>query len=107
MKVHLLSDSKMRELGFTDHIEDHWYLCKRVSKRPDITFNITIPKDNPDSFKIDVLDEAFLQPYDYQYFMEIGKKSDQILEVYNNVNGLMLWLQDKGVISGYKIGDYI
>lgn len=106
MKVHLLSDSKMREIGFTDYREGYWYLIEMVFW-PDITFNFAINKDNPEEFEISVIDENFLQPYDYQYFMSIGMASPVPWEVNEKVVKIMLWLQDEGVISGYTEGDYI
>ncbi|MCY7500196.1 hypothetical protein [Bacillus pumilus] len=63
MKFNILEEAKMRELGFTDHTNVSWYLCKRLSKN--ITFNLLIFKDSSEG-DIDVLDELCLQPYPYE-----------------------------------------
>lgn len=63
MKFNILDEEKMRELGFTDHTNVSWYLCKRLSKN--ITFNLLIFKGSSKG-DIDVLDELCLQPYPYE-----------------------------------------
>lgn len=63
MKLNILEEDKMRELGFTDHTNVSWYLCKRLSKN--ITFNLLIFKGSSEG-DIDVLDELCLQPYPYE-----------------------------------------
>lgn len=42
MKFHVLSENRMREIGFTDHRKSTWYLLKPIDS--DITFNLTINK---------------------------------------------------------------
>ncbi|MEH7758180.1 hypothetical protein [Bacillus pumilus] len=63
MNFKILEKAKMRELGFTDHTNVSWYLCKRLSGN--ITFNLLISKDSSEG-GIDVLDELFFQPYPYE-----------------------------------------
>ncbi|MEY8695892.1 hypothetical protein AB9M90_15145 [Bacillus safensis] len=63
MKFNILEEDKMRELGFTDHTNVSWYLCKRLSKN--ITLNLLIFKGSSEG-DIDVLDELCLQPYPYE-----------------------------------------
>ncbi|WP_144626268.1 hypothetical protein [Bacillus altitudinis] len=63
IKFNILEEDKMRELGFTDHTNVSWYLCKRLSKN--ITFNLSIFKGSSEG-DIDVLDELCLQPYPYE-----------------------------------------
>lgn len=68
-------DSTMRRLGFTDHREGYWYLCRSVSPDHDMTLNVEIAKDGSD-WQIDVLDENFCQPYDYQYLLNLNPTLD-------------------------------
>lgn len=68
-------DSTMRRLGFTDHREGYWYLCCSVSPDHDMTLNVEIAKDGSD-WQIDVLDENFCQPYDYQYLLNVNPTLD-------------------------------
>lgn len=67
--VNILPDAEMRAYGFTDHAPEEWYLCRKVSEDGTTTLNLTIAKDGSD-WVIDVLDEYFLQPYDYQGLLE-------------------------------------
>lgn len=106
IKVHILDEATMKLNGFHRFIdrEDHWwYFCKRVHK--DITFNMTI-YDSGD-WRIDILDECFCQPYDYQAMYERGNYRPVVLTVMENVNEIMDSLKHKGIIFGWEVGDYI
>lgn len=111
IKVHILDEATMKLNGFKyfggvpTRPQDvpHWYYCNRVYK--DITFNFTIYSE--DDWRIDILDEWFCQPYDYQAMYESGKYSTVVLTVMENVNEIMDSFVHKGIISGWKVGDYI
>lgn len=60
-----VDDARMRELGFTDRVNGSWYMCRAVG--PDITLNVTVRESG--DWRIDVLDENFCQPYDYQHIL--------------------------------------
>ena len=106
MKFHVLSENRMREIGFTDHRKSTWYLLKPIDS--DITFNLTINKKNNQG-KIDVLDEKWLQPYDWQYYMKTSSKEDCEFPytVHEKVQKLISELMDQGIISDYELGSYI
>lgn len=116
IKAHIFDDAKMREFGFTDYAKDRWYFCrginfkdvkkKRDLKNIDISFSVTIPKDGSD-IQIDVLDEWFCQPYDYQYILEKdpGHKIANIVK--EQVEYWMEKLQEEGVLEGHVRGEYI
>ena len=113
IKYNILSDEKMRNIGFTDYSKDTWYFCRMIkfpnTKRYrglDISFNVSIPKDNSD-VRIDILDEAFCQPYDYQYMLGKNPKFEPCLIVKEQVEEWMKYLQDNGVLSGHAYGEYI
>ena len=68
---HILSDDKMKEIGFTEYRKGYLYFCRGIQfpkekryRGIDISFSVTIPRDGSD-IRIDVLDEDFCQPYDY------------------------------------------
>lgn len=108
IKANLLDDKKMRELGFFDHREGYWHLMRGVAE--DITFGLTINKTDPNDFNINVLDDNFCQPYDYQ--SSLSKEtyhgpSPFAIKVYHNVEKIMKWLTECGVISGHVKGEYI
>ena len=111
IKYNILSDEKMRNIGFTDYSKDTWYFCRMI-KFPkghrgfDISFNVSILKDNSD-IRIDVLDEDFCQPYDYQYMLDKTPNFEPCLIVKEQVEDWMKYLQGKGVISGHVYGEYI
>lgn len=100
----ILPEEQMRELGFTDHSGKNWYYVQRVAQ--DITFNLTLPKDGG-RLSIDVLDEDYGQPYDYQAILKRSPKLDFAQNVKFQVEFLMQSFSDKGIITGYKKGMYI
>lgn len=117
IKANILSDAEMRKIGFTDHCKDRWYFCREIDLKDrkyrdiDISFSITIPKDGSD-IRIDVLDEAFCQPYDYQS-MIVHARSRRMqpnkvcVETFNQVEHWMKYLSDNGIITGHVYGEYI
>ena len=84
--------------------KDRWYFSRRVGDKDcDISFNVTINKKTK-AIEIDVLDELFLQPYDYQMYIGTIPVANH---VYDDVQKWMKYLMDNGVIYGYTLGDYI
>ena len=122
IKYHILSDEKMKEIGFnknyyegTDHEEysPYWWFTRMIRFPKDkrwrgieIDFTVKIPKDGSD-IRIDVLDEDFCQPYDYQSMLHKNPTFEPALIVYGQVEELMEYLQSKGVLSGHVKGEYI
>ena len=111
IKYNILSDEEMRDIGFTDYAKDTWYFCRMIkfpkgNRGLNISFNVSIPKDNSD-IQIDVLDEAFCQPYDYQYMLDKNPEFEPALVVKEQVEDWMKYLQDNEVISGHVYGEYI
>lgn len=111
IKVHILDDYLMRDFGFKyfggvptrPQDTPRWYFCKSVHR--DITFNFTIYSE--DDWQIDILDECFGQPYDYQAMYESGNRRPVVMAVMKNVDEIMCSLKYKGIISGWEVGDYI
>ena len=113
IKAHILSNEKMKEIGFTNYHEPTWYFCRRIQfpnekryKGFDITFSVSIPKDGSD-IRIDVLDEDFCQPYDYQAMLHRDPKFKTANIVNEQVEEWMEYLQNHGVLSGHVRGEYI
>jgi hypothetical protein len=100
----LLPEDDMFGLGFTDHREGTWYLCVRVES--DITLNISIPKDGS-RLRIDVLDEDFGQPYDYQRILKSNPKLEFANSVKARVENQLELLTKSGVITGFTKGMYV
>lgn len=104
----ILPDEQMREIGFTDCVKDSWFFCVSLvcEKSFRVTLNVTIPKNGSD-IRIDVLDDAFCQPYDYQYMLSNNPNFEPALKVRNAVEKWMKYLQDRGVLHGHNENDYI
>jgi hypothetical protein len=100
----VLPETRMREIGFTDHLETTWYYCVRVGSGT--SFNVSIPKDGG-RLRIDVLDEDFGQPYDYQRILKSHPNLAFAQEVKARVESQMATLSEAGVITGYTRGMYI
>lgn len=109
IKINILEEYRMRELGFTDYCKDTWYYCTRVidKKKFIVTFNLSINKQNPKDFTIDILDEDFLQPYDYQAGIKMSPDFKPYLQVHRKVQKIMKYLIESGIIENYNLGDYI
>jgi len=105
IKAYLLPDEQMRKIGFTDCREGYWYFCRDLGH--EISFSITISKADTEDLCIDVLDEDFGQPYDYQYYLINDPNFDFAIKVRDKVEYWMEYLQDEGVLSGHIKGEYI
>ena len=122
IKANILDDKEMKDLGFngkyyegTKNEEDapYWYLIKGIVfpknlkyKNIDISFNINIPK-NGDDIRIDVLDEDFCQPYDYQRILNRDNQQEIALIVFHQVEMWMDYFQRNNILSGHIYGEYI
>ncbi|AOL97857.1 hypothetical protein JDW21_20310 [Bacillus subtilis] len=106
MKFHILEDKQMRDIGFTDHVKSKWYFIKSI--QPNITFNLTIHKKSLKG-EIDVLDERYLQPYDYQYYMKACTRAELEFPYVTNdkVQEIMANFIEQGIITEYEMGSYI
>ena len=102
----ILSNDEMLRAGFRLTQMDTWYLCRYVGDDQETTLNITISQDGS-RLKIDVLDEAFCQPYDYQMLLGKDSTNQHALNVMNNVETVMQLLSDAGIITGWQKGMYI
>lgn len=106
-----ISEEELIKLGFRNN-ENDYYICKNLIGKREITFNLTIYK-NDKRIKIDILDENFLQPYDYQSILKRQQFVNGIninsysYRVHIKVQEIMKWLLDNNIIIGYQLGDYI
>ena len=102
--VHALDDASMRAAGFTDHREGWWYYCHNIGD--DVSFNVSVTK-NGSEWRIDVLDEMFCQPYDYQEVLRHHPTHPIAHKTYEAVEREMERLGRLGIVSGHVPGDYI
>lgn len=105
IKINVLPEKEMRALGFTDYREGYWYFCKILYEGGDISFDLTVNKNDPSDWYIDVLLDDFCQPYDYQYLMT--RNVPMAFKIRDKVEEIMRWLTNQGIVEGWKEGDYI
>ena len=107
IKANILSDNEMREVGFTDCSKDIWYFSRMIQGIKDVSFSVSINKNNPQDLSIDVLDEDFCQPYDYQHILKKNPCFKQCLIVKDEVEKWMKYLENNGILTGHVYGEYI
>src|SRR5574344_58306 len=93
---------QLLDYGFTNYHEPYLYYCKMVGN--DISFNLSIDKQTLEIINIDVLDEDFLQPDDYQMILMKNPKYKMAREVFDKVDNILSKLQNDGSITGYIRG---
>lgn len=91
--------------GFIDNHASKLYLCRMVT--PSISFNMLLNAETFAIESIEVLDEQFIQPYNYQQMILEGDAPEMAVEVYRKVNQILDNLQTFGVITGFEKGMYI
>lgn len=120
---HILSDDVMKRAGFTDKYyagtereQDAgcWHMHKfiefpkeRCYRNFEVVIYIKIPKDSTDTISIEVLDDDFMQPYDYQYILQHTPEHKTANIVKEQVEQLMQQLCAVGIITGWLPGMYI
>lgn len=116
IKAHILSDDQMKAAGFRYEkgydknidkwVYTHWLDVPENYNDTEITFSVHIPIDGSD-INIQVIDEDFGQPYDYQYMLENNPRFAFALFIRERVEEQMQKLQDAGILSGHNKYDYI
>ncbi|MDF2880138.1 MAG: hypothetical protein K0R54_695 [Clostridiaceae bacterium] len=105
IKAHELSEEEMKKIGFHNINKNYWSLNRGLGH--DICFYISINKNDVTDLDISVLDEDFLQPYDYQSILENSPTHKIASLVKEKVENIMEEMQEAGVISGHIRGEYI
>lgn len=100
-----LKEKTLLDFGFARTSVSEYYMMSKLTS--DISFNIEIDIETND-ISIEVLDEDFLQPYDYQIMLKNPNYVPKIAKiVHHKVQEIMKKLVDYGIIEGYKENDYI
>jgi|GEM_PF-5299779 len=95
----------LMKYGFSNHHEPTLYFCRILID--EISFGISIDKKSLEVTNIDVLDEDFLQPYDYQSILMKDANHKYARMVFDKVDVVLNKLQNDGVIEGYTRGMYV
>lgn len=100
-----LKEKTLLDFGFVKEPTSEFYMMSKLTS--DISFNIEIDIETYD-ISIEVLDEDFLQPYDYQIMLKNPNYVPKIAKiVHHKVQKIMKELMDSEIIEGYKENDYI
>lgn len=107
LQGHILSSREMKKAGFRE-LEDRWFYSRMLDKKADISFDVSIYKDNPtERVNIEVFDEYYGQHYDFQKYLNKNPHFEFALKIRNAVEMEMARLQELGIISGHIKGEYI
>lgn len=100
-----LKEKTLLDFGFTKEPTSEFYMMSKLTS--DISLNVEIDIET-NNISIEVLDEDFLQPYDYQIMLKNPNYVPKIAKiVHHKVQNLMKELIDSGIIEGYVENDYI
>lgn len=91
--------------GFTNFNKPTLYYMKMIDHNT--SFNLSVAVDSLEITSIDILDENFGQPYDYQCYILNDDITSKVLNTYNKVNNILSKLQKDGTIIGFERGMYI
>ena len=111
LKANLLSDEQMINAGFRwIGAIGKWVFNRVILPRQGISLTVSIPKEHPENLRIDVLDDSFGQPYDYQSILSnptYDEPNRVAVKCYQEVEKYMERLQKAGIIEGHVKGEYI
>ena len=96
-----VGDDTMKANGFIQR-DGRWSLMRNLGY--EITLYIHVLCD---TVLIDVIDEEFLQPYDYQMYLGNNSESKVPMEIHRKVQDTMERLSTAGIIEGWVANDYI
>ena len=106
IKGHIVDDKTMKRNGFHyDAKYEQWDYVQELYD--EITLYIHISEGDEDNVVIDVIDDDFCQPYDYQSYL--GNKPDARVPiiVHRQVQSKMKELMKAGIVTGYTLEDYV
>jgi hypothetical protein len=94
----LLSEEKMRLLGFTDHVPESWYFVAPLTSDGKTTLNIRIQKDSG-LYEELVMNEDFGQPEYYGHknkkLAELIKDTIDLIVDHLNKSGLTIFVDHR------------
>ena len=103
LRYHIVDKDIMESLGFR-HISNVWMFCKCMNN---IGIYIRITDDCVGT--IDVLDDYFCQPYDFQYMIQKYKdKAPKVaIEVQHKLYSILDSMKTFGILENWEWGDYV
>ena len=103
LRFHIVDESLMRSVGFR-HTYNFWILCDSIDR---ISINVKITDDEIGT--IDVLDDYFCQPYDFQMMIaQSGDKAPKTaVEIQHKLYTILDSMKTFGILEGWEWGDYV
>lgn len=106
LQIHVQQTKEsLLKYGFTNRVPGSLYFMRMIDDN--ISFNLIVDEKTLTIRDIDVLDERFLQTFDYQERILNGVRDKHTLYVFHEVNKLLQALQDKGILTGFEKGMYV
>lgn len=102
IKIHIKDKTTMKDAGFRK-TDDGWFYSRRL--HGSVTFSVTIKSET--DWRIDVDDDDFGQPYDYQTYLANNPQHwyAKAIELYATAE--MMFLKHYGIVTGWEEGDYL
>ena len=103
LRFHIIDPHLMESVGFK-HTYDFWILCDSIDT---VTINIKITDDEIGT--IDVLDDEFCQPYDFQQMiLEKGDDAPKMaIEIQRKLYTILDSMKTFGILEGWEWADYV
>ena len=103
LRFHVINEHIMKSIGF-NHTHDFWILCDSVDT---VSINIKITDDGIGT--IDVLDDEFCQPYDFQQMiLEKGDNAPTLaIKIQHKLYTILDSMKTFGILENWEWGDYI
>lgn len=102
IKFHILDTDIMQSCGFR-FFNNHWFFCIGITD----TISMIITIEQNEEGKIDIMDDDFMQPYDFQSMINKGNPNNTVKIVQKKVYEIMENLIKSKIITGWNRGDYI
>lgn len=104
LRFHIIDTHLMESVGFK-HTYNFWILYDSVDE--DITINIKITDNEVGT--IDILDDNFCQPYDFQKMIyDLGDNAPfTAIKVQHKLYTILDSMKTFGILEGWEWGDYI
>ncbi len=103
LRFHVVDEYFMKSVGF-NHTHDFWILCDSIN-----TVSITIKITDDDIGTIDVMDDDFCQPYDFQQ-MILEKGDDapsSAIKIQHKLYIILDSMKTFGILEGWEWADYV
>lgn len=96
---------KLIEYGFTNRHKPRLSFGRMLSE--DVSLSVVVDVETLKITRIDVLDDDFCQPYNYQSILATDSTHTYARKVFDGVDKWLTRMQEDGIIKGYTRGMYV